>query len=416
MSPSARERMALAAWSAIAEPADAQAHALVRALGAAEAVEWVRAGCTDLTAASSQLLGKCDKATAVGAATGHERWARRLEFAEQPLVERGARVGARLVVPGDPEWPVALDDLGDRAPFALWVRGSGHVAELWSRSIAVVGARSSTSYGEHVTAEIAGGVGAAGWTVISGGAYGIDGVAHRAALAGDCPTVAIMAGGVDRLYPAGHEQLLRQVMETGCVISEVPPGYAPHRSRFLSRNRLIATATATVVVEAAWRSGALSTATHAAELARSVGAVPGPVTSASSAGCHRLIRDGQAVLVTSAQDVLELAAPLGEELSLFVDGHAGGAGEQRGGADGHPGGAGQQSASGARTTSPATRPEFGRPEHRAVYDALSNRAAIVDAVAARAGLTVAATRGALAALELADLAVRTEAGWRKKPA
>ncbi len=385
------EREALAAWSAIAEPSDAQAGALVRELGALDALEWVRAGCGDFTGTVSTLFGRCAKATAVGAARGHERWARRLEFADQPLLERAARLGARAVIPGDEEWPRALGDLADRAPFALWIRGSGHLAQLWERSIAVVGARASTHYGEHVTAEIAGGVADAGWTVISGGAYGIDGVAHRACLASDHPTVAVMAGGVDRLYPAGHEQLLEQAMDSGCVLSEVPPGYAPHRSRFLSRNRLISTASATVVVEAAWRSGALSTAHHAAELSRPVGAVPGPVTSASSTGCHRLIREGQAVLVANARDVLELAAPVGEAMRLLPEG------TEAGGAQG-------------------VAPEFSRPEHRAVYDALTGRAAQVDAVAARAGLDGASTRAALAALELAEIAVKTPSGWRKKPA
>jgi DNA processing protein len=388
------QRVALAAWSAVAEPADVEAGALVRALGASAALEWVRAGCGDLSAAASALHGRCDKATAVGAAKAHERWARRLEFADQPLMERAARIGARVVIATDPEWPAAFRDLGDAAPFAVWVRGDGDLGALWRRSIAIVGSRSSTSYGEHMTAEIAGGVGDAGWTVVSGGAYGVDGVAHRAALVSDHPTVAIMAGGVDRLYPVGHEQLLGQVMESGCVLSEVPPGFAPHRSRFLSRNRLIATATATVVVEAAWRSGALSTANHAAELARPVGAVPGPATSPSSTGCHRLIREGQAVLVTSAADVVELAAPVGEALALFG-----------------VGGARQPVAAGE-----VAPPEFARPEHRAVYDALSSRAAAVDVVAKRAGLDAAATRGALAALDMADLAVHNDAGWRKKPA
>src|SRR5450756_1961145 len=151
----------------------------------------------------------------------------------------------------------------------------------------------------------------AGWTVVSGGAYGIDAVAHRAALAAGGTTVAFLAGGVDRLYPAGNATLLAAIQESGgSLVSEVPPGSVPSKVRFLQRNRLIAAASrATVVVEAAWRSGALSTATHAAGLLRPVGAVPGPVTSAASAGCHRLLRDGCAVCVTDAADALPLRRP-----------------------------------------------------------------------------------------------------------
>ena len=181
--------------------------------------------------------------------------------------------------------------------------------DAFRRAIAIVGSRSSTAYGEHVAATLSAGVADAGWTVVSGGAYGIDARVHRAALAADGATVAVMAGGVDRLYPLGNADLLARVLETGAIVAEQPPGFPPHRSRFLTRNRIIAAAAATVVVEAAHRSGALSTAHHAAELGRPVGAVPGPVTSASSAGCHRLIRNG-AVCVTSPDDVLEMVTPL----------------------------------------------------------------------------------------------------------
>ncbi|WP_418606020.1 DNA-processing protein DprA [Georgenia sp. SUBG003] len=216
-------------------------------------------------------------------------------------------------MPGDPDWPAPLDDLGVERPLALWVRGH---AVHHGRAVALVGARAATSYGEHVAAEMAVGLAEAGTTVVSGGAYGIDAAAHRGALGVDGATTAVLAGGVDRLYPVGNTKLLEAVAATGAVVSEVPPGSVPSRNRFLARNRLIAAlGAATVVVEAAWRSGALSTAARAAELSRPVGAVPGPVTSMVSAGCHRLMREQGAVCVTDAAEVLELTGAPGEHLT-----------------------------------------------------------------------------------------------------
>jgi DNA processing protein len=176
------------------------------------------------------------------------------------------------------------------------------------RSVALVGSRAATGYGEHVTVEASSGLVDRGIAVVSGGAYGIDGMAHRAALAGRGITIAILAGGLDAFYPAGHEHLLSRIVERGVVLAEVPPATTPTKWRFLQRNRLIAAlASATVVVEAAWRSGALNTAHHAGTLARPLGAVPGPVTSAASAGCHRLLRENAAVCVTNAEEMAELA-------------------------------------------------------------------------------------------------------------
>jgi DNA processing protein len=224
--------------------------------------------------------------------------------------------------------------------------------------------------------------------VISGGAYGIDAAAHRAALAHGALTIAVMAGGVDRLYPVGNDDLLKGVLDTGAVVSEVPPGFAPHRSRFLSRNRLIACASATVVVEAAQRSGALSTARHAAELLRPVGAVPGPVTSASSAGCHALVREGIAVLVTDAEEVLELASALTDMP------------QQHRGVD---------DASG-EDLFPL---EFGSLGERKMFDALTRRSKSIESAAATAGLAISDARAALGALEAAGLAERHRSGWRR---
>ena len=384
----ADERRARAAWSALAEPGDDAAGALVAALGACDALDWVREAAGSLDGAVGRLVGKVTREQAVALVGAHERWARRLEWADAPWEERGARIGARIVVPGDPEWPESLAALGPAAPFALWVRGQGDVRALWDSAIAIVGARASTPYGERIAGELSAAVADGGWTVLSGGAYGIDGVAHRAALEAERPTVAVMAGGVDRLYPAGNEQLLKAVLEAGCVVAEVPPGFAPHRSRFLQRNRLIATAAATVVVEAAARSGALSTARQAALLLRPVGAVPGPVTSASSAGCHAIVRDGVATLVTGAKDVLDLVRPLTE---------AGPGGE----------GLGSSEAAGLDFTSPA---------HRAVFDATSSRPRPTEDVARRAGLGLGESQGALIELEALGIVARERGGWRKVPA
>ncbi len=167
-------------------------------------------------------------------------------------------VGAQLVVPGDANWPVSLDDLGPHAPNALWVRGHADLLVREPR-VSMVGARAASSYGEHVAAELSGDLAARGAVVVSGGAYGIDGAVHRAALGVGGATVAFLAGGVDRAYPMGHQRLLQQIAVEGAVVSEPPCGAAPTKWRFLARNRLIAAlGQATVVVEAGWRSGSLN--------------------------------------------------------------------------------------------------------------------------------------------------------------
>jgi len=221
-------------------------------------------------------------------------------------------LGGVVLIPGDAQWPERLDDLQGARPLCLWARGPLPPADACRRSIAVVGARAATWYGRDLSAGIALGCAEAGLTVVSGGAYGIDAAAHRATLAGGGHTVAVLACGVDRSYPRGHDRLLAEIAERHGVLSEVPPGAAPTRWRFLQRNRLIAAMTAaTVVVEAAWRSGALNTAGHARELGRPVGACPGPVSSATSAGCHRLLRQG-ATCITDAAEAVELASAIGE--------------------------------------------------------------------------------------------------------
>ena len=233
--------------------------------------------------------------------------------------------GYRLICPADPEWPTQLDDLGDARPVVLWARGSEDLRFAAIRSVAIVGARAATAYGSHVAAEIAAGLAARGWTVVSGGAYGIDAAAHRGALAEGGPTVAVLASGLRFGYPKGHADLFAKVRGSGVMVSENPPDEAPSRPGFLVRNRVIAALSrGTVVVEAAIRSGALNTARHARELNRLVMAVPGPVTSTQSAGCHELIRDWAATCVTGVEDVIELVAPLGAGLPSGAGGGSGG--------------------------------------------------------------------------------------------
>ena len=363
------------AWSALAEPADAAAGALVSLLGASHALEWSALAARDPVRATARLLEVAAPHDVDEAIRASARWAARLDAADpRALRERARACGARIVTRQDGQWPECLEDLGPAAPFALWVRGAGDLRSLDPSAVAIVGSRSATAYGEHVAASIAGEWASQGRAVVSGGAYGIDAAAHRAAVA---------AGGVDRLYPAGNADLLERVMRDGLVMSEVPPGWAPHRSRFLTRNRLIATAGATVVVEAALRSGALSTVARAHELLRPVGAVPGPVTSASSAGCHALLRDGGAVLVTGARDVRELVGPF--EVTDLPPGDD----------DSH------------------RRLEFAAPADRAAFDAIGRRTLADPQIASTAGLEPGELRAALGRLEASGMVERDHGGWRR---
>lgn len=247
---------------------------------------------------------------------------RRLELAE--------RAGIRFVVPGDPEWPVGLDDLDHIEPLVtatdahatsfggtppgVWVRGPVRLTEL-SGSVAVVGSRAASVYGVEVTRGIVGQLALAGRPVVSGGARGIDFVAHDATLRAGGATVAVLACGVDQVYPEQNRPLLAHLAAELAVVSEQPPGSRPTRPRFLARNRLIAAITGgTVLVEAALRSGALNTVRWADQLSRPVMCVPGPVTSYTSAGAHLWLRGGGATLVTSGADVLEVVGRAGEHL------------------------------------------------------------------------------------------------------
>jgi DNA processing protein len=300
--------LARAGLTYLAEPGDPALGAL---LGICEPEEILAAIKADMLPGTGPGCGDSPASrAALERALG--RWRIRLPKLPSAADIAGAcRDGIRLVCPEDPDWPGGLDQLGPARPYALWLRGNTDLRHSCQRSVSVVGSRAATGYGAHVAGEIAADLAERGWVVVSGGAYGIDAAAHRGALATRGITIAVLACGVDFPYPAGHAELFADIAAHGLVISEWPPGCHPARMRFLVRNRVIAALSCgTVIVEAGERSGALNTARHAAELGKPLMAVPGPVTSAQSAGCHRLIREWGASCVTRAADIIDLLSPL----------------------------------------------------------------------------------------------------------
>jgi DNA processing protein len=321
--------------------------------------------------------------------------ARRDHVSGEQLLRAALDSGTRLVVPEHAEWPhdrfecfaeaTAVGIPGMAEPVALWARGRPSLADVLATSVSVVGARAATAYGEHVAAEFGHQLTTSGVTVVSGAAYGIDGAAHRGALAGGGPTVAFLACGADVDYPAGHGRLLRAIAEQGAVISEYPPATTPRKHRFLVRNRLIAASgQGVVVVEAGARSGASNTANAGDTLGRPVMAVPGPVTSASSMGCHEMVRSGKAVLVTRPEEVLEIISPMG----------TGGLNE---------------------ITIPAKPTDGLDRAARRVFDALTDGSS-AEQLARDSGLPLRRVRALLPALELAGLVMRGERGWSRSDA
>lgn len=359
---------AAGAWTALVEPGDGAAGALVSAYGPLEALDSLR---RDTPPSRHPEVRRA-----------FDRWLPRLdEQAVLRVFRNAARIGARLLVPGDADWPAGLDDLGVHAPLALWALAPSGPVPRFDRSVALVGARSASAYGERVTTEAACGLADRGFAIVSGAAYGIDGVAHRGALVSGGLTVAVLAGGLDRFYPEGHRDLLHRIAREGVVLAEMPCGARPMRERFLKRNRLIAAASrATVVVEAGARSGAANTAAHAAQLGRPLGAVPGSVFSATSVGTHRIIREYDAVLVRDTADMAELARD--PDAAVALDGL-----EQVGALD--------------------------DPAERRVLEVLTASGRPTLDVAARAGLSLQDTSAALGMLVLLGSAVERDGRWAR---
>jgi DNA processing protein len=306
-------------------------------------------------------------------------------------VARLAKASAmRFVVPGDDEWPSGLDDLRHAEsiqrrggePLGLWMRGPAHLAHLMERSVAIVGSRAATAYGNGIAADLAADLVERGVAVLSGGAFGIDVAAHRGALAAGGPTVCVLANGVDVAYPPGHSALFATLAKDQLLVSELPPGAHPTRVRFLARNRLIAAMSrGTIVVEAALRSGARNTASWALGCGRPLMAVPGSVYSRASAATHLMIRSGQAVLVTSAVEVLELISDMGQAMLPVAQG-------------------------GTRATDSLTETQL------AVFEAIpARRRAPAGDIALAANVSVPSCLAALTALESAGLVEGDERGW-----
>ena len=380
------EHFAHLAWSNICEPGDGFAGLLVGAFGAAKALSieleepsasrlsslLVKAG---LDHEDQKVFGRLE----INLLDARERWRSRKSLAlVLSSLERIRALQGQVLTPHSQNWPQQLNDLRRHAPHALWLRGLPEVVGSSGRSVAIVGSRDATSYGELVTSELIGPLVSKNFTVVSGGAFGIDGMAHRGTIALGGKTIAVMAGGVDRLYPSGHIPLLESIIRSGAVISELPPGVAPSKWRFLQRNRIIAAlGQSTVVVEANWKSGAMNTVKHAEELDRPIGAVPGPVTSPKSAGCHKLIRDHRATLIADSADLLELLNERGGERPRDLE-LAG----------------------------------LGALETRAL-DAIGFSLLGLEAICSDSGLTKDEARIALGSLELESLVSRSSDGWRR---
>lgn len=359
----------------VAEPPAAALSMFVEALGPEEAAARVKAG-------------------EVPDAVRDDTSARSAHDCVEADFEKAAAAGARLVIPEDPEWPgwplLALHNACARGlrwagpPLALWVRGPASLDDVLQRAVSVIGARAATNYGEHVATEFGYGLAEAGATVVSGAAYGIDGAAHRGALGAEGTTVAVLGCGVDVRYPAAHSRLLDRIADSGAVISEYPPGTPPAKHRFLVRNRVIASLSeGTVVVEAGVRSGARNTASTAAALGKVVLAVPGPIGSAMSLGCHELLRLGAATVVCSVPEILEAVGQIGADL-----------------------------------VPPREKPKrstdgLGDQALR-VHQALKTRDGLSpEQVSSASGVPLPRVRALLPELELTGLASRGEEGWRR---
>ncbi len=379
-----KELFAAMTWSVWCEPGDGFAGLLTQGLGAVDALSCeldeaspleVRSRLTSAGRDADWIESFGDFES--GLLQARARWQSRKALA--PVVAAGSaqrQLAGSVLTPANPLWPAHLADLKFNQPLALWLRGSVH--HLEATGVSIVGSRNATSYGERATNELVGALASESLSVISGGAYGIDAMAHRAALALKTPTIAVLAGGLDRLYPVGNSSLLQRIECEGLLVSEMEPGVAPSKWRFLQRNRLIAAlGAATVVVEANWRSGAINTVTHARHLDRPVGAVPGSIQSPTSAGCNQLIRSMKAELISSGKDLIELVGLSFEEADQFK------------------------------------RAGLGQLEVRALdaigFDSPNEREIIADS-----GLSMHELTMALGNLDLEGLIERANGGWRRR--
>jgi DNA processing protein len=397
------EAYARAALTYLAEPADRWLAQLIRVSSAAGALDAIKSYRAPAGGPSRTKAGMAMMAAM-------ERWQTRLSELPAPEDVLAFREsGIRLITPDDPEWPGQLADLGADQPYALWLRGNADLRFNCLRSVAVVGSRAATAYGAYVAAEFSASVAARGLAVVSGGAFGVDAAAHRGALGADGVTVAVLACGVDMPYPAAHAELFDAIAAQGVVVSEWPPGRHVSRLRFLVRNRVIAAlASGTVVVEAAARSGALNTARHARDLNRRLMAVPGPITSDLSAGCHQIVREWQGTLVTSAAEVIEYLSPVSAPPTAETAAPPLAETAQRAKAGKPP----------ARRQAPSVLPrDLLDLDSARVLDALPRRGGMGTVrLAQRAGLAPATTATLLGQLATGGFVERCDDGWRLRRA
>ncbi|AYG02127.1 DNA-processing protein DprA [Gryllotalpicola protaetiae] len=387
-----RELTARVVWSVLAEPGDGTAGRLVEDLGAAASLELVyravpfpspaelRRGAAAVRDTVTSAYRARGVEPLAGVHAGFLRWQPRMDpTLIASVFSMAAASAAELLTPDDPQWSRGLRDLGPHAPLVLWALGNVELLRDFETSVAMVGTRAATGYGNHVAAEFAAGLAERGWTVVSGGAYGIDAASHRAALAAKGLTVAVMAGGLHSFYPVGNSELIARIAREGLVLAEVPFGTPPTPFRFLARNRMIAAMTsAVVVIEAGSRSGSINTANHAFELERPIGVVPGAITSPSSAGCHEILKTRPSELVTSVDDIVRLAKG-----SIMAP-------------------------------EPLADPED--PRYTRVLAALHARSArSVATIAQKCGIGEGETAGLLGVLLLDGVVRKTEAGWVSVP-
>lgn len=303
-----RDAAARMIWGHLCESGDNVLNLLIDEIGAETALKLFLAADTAPTFCAA-LSSRNTTLTTQQVTAAWKRWSPRLlTLSLEDSLRTAAHHGFTPLVAHHPAWPPALNDLGADAPLVLWVRGDTDC--LRQPLLAVVGARAISSYGQEITAEFTAFAGTLDLGIISGAAFGIDATAHRTALAQSIPTIAVLAGGFLRPYPAAHRDLLDEIVASGgAVCAEYPPRVSPSRWRFLRRNRIIAAlAAATLVAEAGRFSGAINTAAHASHLGRGLGVVPGNITAPGSAGIFRIYRDFDAMLVTRPDDLRQLVA------------------------------------------------------------------------------------------------------------